>query len=130
MTRAIRIERCGGPDVLDWTEVDVGEPDPGQVRIAHEAIGVNMIDTYVRSGLYPAELPSGLGCEAAGVVTAVGGSSGSLAPGMRVAYASPAPFDAYSEARLIDARWVVPLPDAIDAATGAAIMLKGMTSWF
>jgi NADPH2:quinone reductase len=130
MTRAIRVERFGGPEVMQLATVDVGEPGMGQVRIVHDAIGVNMVDTYVRKGLYPAELPSGLGAEAAGRITAVGPGVAGLAAGMRVAYASPAPFDAYSEERLIDAHWIVPLPDALDATTAAALMLKGLTSWF
>lgn len=130
MSQAIRIRRFGSPEVLELESVAVGDPGPGQVRIEHDAIGVNMIDTYCRTGLYPLDLPSGLGGEAAGRVTAVGERVAGLSPGMRVAYAAPAPYDAYAEARLIDARWVVPLPDGIEAATAAAIMLKGLTSWY
>lgn len=130
MTRAIRLSRFGGPEVLGLEHVEVGVPGAGQVRVEHTAIGLNMIDTYCRSGLYPLELPGGLGGEAAGVVRAVGPDVAGLAPGDRVAYAAPAPFDAYAEARLIDARWLVRLPDAIDDTTAAAVMLKGLTSWF
>jgi len=129
MSRAIRISRFGGPEVMQLTEVDAGSPGPGQVRVAHEAIGLNMIDIYCRTGLYPLDLPSGLGCEAAGRITAVGSDTGDLQIGLRVAYAAPAPFDAYASERIIDARWLVALPDGIDAATAAATMLKGMTSW-
>jgi len=130
MTHAIRIHRFGGPDVLVWERVSVGDPGPGQIRLRHAAVGLNMVDTYYRTGLYPLELPSGLGSEAAGVVTAVGEGVTGLAAGDRVAYASPPPLDAYAEERLIDARWVVPLPAEISADVAAAIMLKGMTSWY
>lgn len=130
MNRAIRIERFGGPEVMGLTTVEVAAPGPGQVLIAHEAIGVNMIDTYVRKGLYPVELPSGLGAEAAGTVAAVGPDVTGLEPGARVAYVAPAPFDAYSTARLIDARRIVALPETVDAATAAAVLLKGLTCWF
>lgn len=105
-------------------------PGAGEVRIEHDAIGVNMIDTYVRSGLYPVDLPSGIGAEAAGRVTGVGDHVAGIAPGDRVAYVAPAPFDAYSDTRLIDARWVVPLPGDIDAETAAGVLLKGLTCWF
>jgi NADPH2:quinone reductase len=130
VTRAIRIERCGGPEVMQLREVEVRAPGPGEVRIEHEAIGLNMLDTYIRKGLYPVALPSGLGAEAAGCVTAVGESVAGLSVGMRVAYVAPAPFDAYADARCIDARWVVPLPEGLSAETGAAAMLKGLTCWF
>lgn len=130
MTRAIRIHRFGGPEVLEWESVGIGSPGPGQVRVRHEAVGLNMVDTYYRTGLYPLELPSGLGSEAAGVVTDVGPEVRGVAVGDRVAYANPPPLDAYSQERLIDARWVVRLPAEIDADTGAAMMLKGLTSWY
>lgn len=130
MAQAIRVHRFGPPEVLTLEHVDVGEPGPGQARVEHTAIGLNMIDTYCRSGLYPLELPSGLGGEAAGIVRAVGAGVEHVGPGDRVAYAAPAPFDAYSEARLVDARWLVGLPDAIDDTTAAAVMLKGLTAWF
>lgn len=130
MSRAIRIDRFGGPETLRLVDVDVPAPDAGQARVRHAAIGLNMIDTYYRSGLYPLELPSGLGSEAAGVVTAVGANVTGLAPGMRVAYASPPPLDAYSDERVIDARWLVPLPDSIADEIAAAAMLKGLTAWY
>ena len=130
MTRAIRIDEFGGPEVLQFREVDIGAPGPGQVRIAHTAIGLNMIDTYFRKGLYPIGLPSGLGSEAAGVVAATGEGVTGMEVGQRVAYASPAPLDGYAEERLIDARLLVALPDGISDETAAAMMLKGLTSWY
>ena len=130
MTRAIRIDEFGGPEVLQFREADIGAPDPGQVRIAHTAIGLNMIDTYYRKGLYPISLPSGLGSEAAGVVVATGEGVTGMEVGQRVAYASPAPLDGYAEERLIDARLLVVLPDGIGDETAAAMMLKGLTSWY
>ena len=130
MTRAIRIHRYGGPEVLQLEQVELGPPAAGELRIAHEAIGLNMVDTYYRTGLYPLTLPSGLGSEAAGRVTAVGSGVTGFAVGDRVAYASPPPLDGYADERLIDARWVVQLPAEIEMATGAAIMLKGLTAWY
>lgn len=129
-TRAIRISHFGGPEVLALQTVGLRKPGPGQVLIAHRAIGLNMVDTYYRAGLYPLELPSGLGSEAAGVVEAVGEDVEGLAPGDRVAYASPPPLDAYSQRRLIEAHWVCKLSDGIDFETAAAMMLKGLTSWY
>ena len=90
MTKAIRVTRTGGPEVLSWEEVDLADPDDGEVRLRHTAIGLNYIDVYFRSGLYPAEPPFVPGLEAAGVVEAVGAGVTNLAPGDRVAYASPA----------------------------------------
>ncbi|MBN1237936.1 MAG: quinone oxidoreductase [Gammaproteobacteria bacterium] len=130
MTRAIRIDRFGGCEVLIFRDVDVPEPGPGQAIVEHGAIGLNMVDTYYRTGLYPIPLPSGLGGEAAGRVVAVGPGVEGFAAGDRVAYAAPPPLDAYSERRVIDARWLVRLPDAIADDTAAAVMLKGLTSWF
>jgi NADPH2:quinone reductase len=98
--------------------------------VAHRAIGLNFIDVYHRTGLYPLTLPSGLGGEAAGVVVAVGAGVTHVQPGDRVAYAAPAPLGAYSEERVLDARWLVRLPSAIDEQTGAAMMLKGLTAWY
>jgi NADPH:quinone reductase len=130
MAHAFRIREFGGPQVLTWSEAEPGEPGPGQARVAHTAVGLNMIDTYYRSGLYPLELPSGIGSEAAGVVISTGAGVDHLAPGDRVAYASPPPLDGYSETRLIDARWLVKLPERIDDERAAAMMLKGMTAWY
>ena len=130
MTHAIQFATPGGPEVLEWVEVKLPDPAPGQARVAHSAIGLNFIDTYYRSGVYPLKLPSGLGSEAAGVVTAVGDGVTHLAVGDRVAYANPPPIQAYSEECVMDARWLVKLPDEIDDETAAAMMLKGWTVWY
>src|SRR5260370_902227 len=126
MTHAIRFHKPGGPDVLVWEEVQVGKPGPGQARIRHTAVGLNFVDIYNRSGLYPVQLPSGLGGEAAGVIEEVGPGVTDLKPGDRVAYGS-APLGAYAEARLIPAERLIKLPDGIDDKTAAAMMLKGLT---
>jgi NADPH2:quinone reductase len=130
MTLAVRIHEHGGPEVLRLVDVAVGAPSAGEVRVRHEAIGLNMVDTYYRSGLYSLELPSGLGGEASGVVTAVGSNVTDFAVGDRVAYVSPPPLDAYSSERLLDAKWLVRIPPTIAAKTAAAMLLKGLTCWF
>lgn len=128
MSHAIRIHETGGPDVLRWESVPVDDVGPGQVRIRHTAVGLNFIDTYHRTGLYPLpSLPSGLGMEGAGVIEAVGEGVEGLKPGDRVAYAS-GPVGAYAEVRLMPADRVVRLPDAISDQTAAGMMLKGMTA--
>ncbi|HVC53284.1 MAG TPA: quinone oxidoreductase [Stellaceae bacterium] len=129
MVHAIRFAKTGGPEVLEWQEVEVGKPGPGQVRIKHTAVGLNFVDTYQRSGLYQMPLPSGLGSEAAGVVEEAGPGVSDLKPGQRVAYGN-APLGAYSEARLIPADRLVPVPDGITDQQAAAMMLKGMTAWY
>ncbi|MGH6682274.1 MAG: quinone oxidoreductase family protein [Bradyrhizobium sp.] len=126
MTHAIRFHRAGGPEVLVWEEVSLAKPGPGETRIRHTAVGLNFVDIYNRSGLYPLQLPSGLGGEAAGVVEEVGPGVTDLKPGDRVAYGA-APLGAYSEARLIPADRLLKLPQAIDDKTAAAMMLKGLT---
>ena len=126
MPHAIRIEKTGGPEVMSWVEVSVPEPAPGEVLVRHTAVGLNYIDTYHRSGLYPVPLPSGLGLEAAGVVEAVGEGVSHLRDGDRIAYGT-GPLGAYSERRTVPAGRVVKLPDTIDDDTAAAVMLKGMT---
>ena len=126
MTKAIRFHKTGGPEVLVYEDVDVGNPGEGQARVRHHAIGLNFIDTYHRSGLYPLPLPSGLGLEAAGVVEAVGSGVDYLAVGDRVAYAGGPP-GSYSEVRLIPADRLVKLPAGISYETAAAMMLKGLT---
>ncbi len=126
MTHAIRIHETGGPEKLCWDEVTVGNAGPGEARVRHTAIGVNYLDTYHRSGLYPLQLPSGIGSEAAGVVEAVGPGVTDVKPGQRVAYCMGA-IGAYSEERLRPADRLVPLPDSIDDRTAAAMMLKGLT---
>ena len=129
MPKAIRIEKTGGPEILRWADVEVGEPGEGQARIRHTAVGVNFIDTYHRSGLYPVPLPSGLGGEAAGVVEAVGPGVTAVRPGDRVAYAGGPP-GAYSESRVVPAHILVPIPDGVTDRTAAAVMLKGMTAQY
>ncbi len=130
MTQAIRIDRFGGPEVMEYRAVDVAAPGPGQARIRHTAIGLNMVDTYYRKGLYRMQLPSGLGSEAAGVVEALGPGVEGLGVGDRVAYGSAQPLDAYSQVRVIDARSLVRLPAQIDDRHAAALMLKGLTTWY
>src|SRR4029450_6526203 len=126
MPKAIRFYKIGGPEVLQVEDVAVGEPGAGEVRIRHTAIGVNFIDTYHRSGLYPLPLPSGLGSEAAGVIEAVGKGVAFVRPGDRVAYAG-GPVGSYSEARVMPADRLVKLPAGISDTQAAAMMLKGMT---
>ncbi|MET0203554.1 MAG: quinone oxidoreductase [Casimicrobiaceae bacterium] len=126
MAHAIRIHTTGGPEVLAWDEVAVGEPGPGEARVRHTAVGVNYIDTYQRSGLYKLALPSGMGSEAAGVVEAVGTGVDWVKAGDRVAYAG-GPVGAYSTARVMPADRLVKVPDGIDDRTAATLMLKGMT---
>ena len=120
------IEAHGGPEQFKLVDRDVGEPGKGEVRIAHKAVGLNFIDVYQRTGLYPMELPHALGMEAAGVIEAVGEGVTHLKPGDRAAYASQPP-GAYAEARVMPAAQVCPLPDGISFEEGAAMMLKGMT---
>ena len=129
MTHAIRIHRTGGPEVLQWEAVELPPPATGEVRLRHHAVGLNFIDTYHRSGLYPLTLPSGLGMEGAGVVEAVGDGGAELKVGDRGAYTS-GPLDAYAEARNIEARHLVPLPDDISFEQGAAMMLQGITAQY
>jgi len=129
MTHAIRVHEYGGPDVLKWEEVKVGEPGPGEVRIKQTAVGLNFIDIYLRTGLYPQpSFPFIPGMEGAGIVTAVGEGVRDLKVGRRVAYAGPA--GAYAEERLIAADRVVKIPNGVSDETAAAIMLKGMTAQY
>jgi len=125
-SRSVIIEQYGGPEVLRLVTTPVGEPGPGEIRIRHQACGLNFIDVYQRSGLYANPLPLALGMEGAGVVEAVGEGVDHLRPGDRAAYASQPP-GAYSECRVMPARSVVRLPEAIGFDTGAAMMLKGLT---
>ena len=127
MPFAIRIHQTGGPEVMRWEEVAVGDPGPGEARIRHAAVGLNYIDTYHRTGLYPLPLPSGLGMEGAGVVEAVGEGVVDLKPRDRVAYAG-GPVGAYSQVRCLPADRLLKLPDGIDFRTGAAMMLQGLTA--
>ena len=129
MPRAIRIHKNGGPEVLHLEELDAGKPAAGEVQIRHTAIGVNYIDVYDRTGLYPVSLPSGLGREAAGVVTALGRGVRGLRVGERVAYVFPSP-GAYCEIRNVPAERVVRVPRGISDEQAAALMLKGLTAHF
>ena len=124
MARAARLARFGGPEAIEFADVEVGAPGPGELRLRQTAIGLNFIDTYHRSGLYPMALPSGLGLEAAGVVAAVGAGVEGLREGDRVAYGS-GPIGAYATERLIAADRVIAIPPGIDDRTAAAAMLKG-----
>ncbi|MEW2917846.1 quinone oxidoreductase [Ruegeria sp. ANG10] len=124
--RTVVIHEHGGPEVLRIEDRPVGDPGPGEVRIRHHACGLNFIDIYQRIGLYPMDLPHALGMEAAGVIEAVGEGVTHLEPGQRAAYAA-APAGAYSEARVMPAAQVCPLPDGIPYDAAAAMMLKGMT---
>lgn len=126
--KAIRFEKTGGPEVLDYVDVDLPPPGPGQARVKHSVIGVNFIDTYHRSGLYKLPLPSGLGSEAAGVVEAVGPGVTTLKAGDRVAYAGA--MGAYSDANNIPADRLVKIPAGVSDETAAAAMLKGMTAQY
>jgi NADPH2:quinone reductase len=120
------MSRTGGPEVLEYVDVEVGEPGPGQARVKQAACGINYIDVYFRTGLYPQQLPAGIGMEGAGVVEAVGEGVTHVKPGDRVAYAGHPP-GSYAEVRVMPAAPLVKLPDAIDFETGAAMMLQGMT---
>lgn len=126
MTKAIRVHATGGPEVLAWEDVEVGDPGPGEVRLCQEAIGLNYIDVYHRTGLYPQPLPFTPGVEGAGVVEAVGPNVTEFRTGDRVAYAGP--IGGYAETRLIAADRLIKLPDAISTEQAAAMMLQGMTA--
>jgi NADPH2:quinone reductase len=128
-SKAVRIAQHGGPEVMTLADVTVGEPGPGEIRIRHKAIGLNFIDVYQRSGLYPMAMPLQLGMEAAGIVEAVGEGVTHLQPGDRAAYASQPP-GSYCEARVMPAKCVCKLPDEISFETGAAMMLKGLTAQY
>lgn len=127
-THAIRIHENGGPEVLRWEEVTVGDPGPGEVRVRNTAIGLNFIDTYQRSGLYPMPLPMTLGSEGAGVIEKIGAKVKGFKLGDRVAYAGP--IGAYAEAVLRPADKLVKIPAGVSDQTAAAMMLKGMTAWY
>lgn len=127
MTQAIRIKQPGGPEVLSWESVELPAPAVGEACVQHAAVGLNYIDVYHRSGLYPVPMPSGIGLEGAGIVTAVGDGVSEVKVGDRVAYAG-GPLGAYAEARNIPAHRLLKLPDGIDFNTGAAMMLQGLTA--
>lgn len=126
MATVIQFAETGGPEVLTVQEAEIGDPGPGEIRVTHDAVGLNYIDTYHRSGLYPVPLPSGIGLEAAGVVDAVGPSVSEFQLGDRIAY-GVGPIGAYAGARVMPAEKAVKLPDGIDTRQAAGMMLKGMT---
>jgi len=128
MPHAIRLYETGGPEKLQWDDVQVGDPGPGEVRVRNTAVGLNFIDTYHRSGLYPVPLPATPGMEGAGVVEAVGPKVKEFKKGDRVAYANP--IGAYAEVLLRPADRLVKIPPGVDDQVAAAIMLKGMTAWY
>jgi NADPH2:quinone reductase len=128
MPYAIRIEQHGGPEVMKWEEVEVGNPGPGQVRVRNTAVGLNFIDTYQRSGLYSMPMPLILGSEGAGVVEAVGPKVKDFKVGDRVAYSGP--IGAYAEVLLRPVERLVKVPSGVDDRSAAAMMLKGMTAWY
>ena len=129
MAKAIRISRTGGPEVMEYVEVEAGEPGPGEVRVRQAACGLNFIDVYFRTGAYPQPLPAGLGTEAAGVIEAVGEGVTHVKAGDRVAYAARPP-GAYAEVRVMSAAYLVRLPESIGFDTAAAMMLKGLTAQY
>ncbi|MCO8579191.1 quinone oxidoreductase [Burkholderia multivorans] len=129
MPKAIRYDQPGGPDVMKWVDVEVGAPQAGEVRIKQHAVGLNYIDVYFRTGLYPQPLPAGLGMEAAGEVTAVGEGVGALKVGDRVAYVAQPP-GAYAQERVLSAERVVKLPDGIGYDEAASVMLQGLTAHY
>lgn len=126
MAKGVRFHETGGPEVLCWESLPVGDPGPGEVRVRHVAVGLNFADTYFRSGLYPAVLPAGMGVEAAGVVEAVGPGVTGFAEGDRVTYTG-SPLGAYCTERVMDASHLIPLPDAIPFETAAAMTMRGLT---
>ncbi|MBJ9684204.1 MULTISPECIES: quinone oxidoreductase family protein [Burkholderia] len=129
MPKAIRYDQPGGPDVMKWVDVEVGAPQAGEVRIKQHAVGLNYIDVYFRTGLYPQPLPGGLGMEAAGEVAAVGQGVGALKVGDRVAYVAQPP-GAYAQERVLSAERVVKLPDGIGYDDAASVMLQGLTAHY
>lgn len=130
MSNAIRIHQHGGPEVLRWEQIDAGKPGPGEVRLRQTAVGLNYIDIYHRTGLYPPPyLPTIIGMEAAGIIEELGPNVHDLRPGQRIAYASM-PIGAYAEKRLMPADRLIPLPDDISDAQAAAMMLQGMTAQY
>jgi NADPH2:quinone reductase len=129
MTYAIRLYKAGGPEVLVWEQIQVGQPGPGEARVRHTAVGVNFVDVYIRKGVYPVPLPSGLGTEAAGVVQEIGPGVTEVKVGDRIAYVG-GPLGAYAEERLVPADRLVVLPAGISDVQAAAMMLKGLTTQY
>lgn len=129
MPHAIQVDRAGGPDAMEWRSVEPGAPGPGELLLRNRAVGFNFIDIYMRTGVYPLDYPSGLGSEGAAEVLAVGKGVDDIRVGDRVAYCTP-PVGAYSEERLYPADRAVLLPDEVSDEQAAAMMLKGLTSWY
>ncbi|MNJ18979.1 Quinone oxidoreductase 1 [compost metagenome] len=129
MAKAVRFYETGGPDVLRYEDIEVGEPGPGQARVRHSYIAVNFIDIYHRTGYYPAQLPGGLGSDAVGVVEAVGPGVTDISVGDRVGYLM-GPQGAYSDVRVIPAEVLIPLPDGISDRTASTLMMKGLTAQY
>ncbi|MEV6393023.1 quinone oxidoreductase family protein [Nocardia xishanensis] len=127
MAQAVRFYETGGPEVLRWEDVEVGEPGPGEVRIRHEAVGLNFADTYFRTGLYPSPLPAGMGVEAAGVIEAVGPGVRDFQPGDRATYTG-SPLGAYSTERVMPAEHLIGLPDGIGFDVAASMTMRGLTT--
>lgn len=128
-TKAIRLEQYGGPEVLQYVDIEMAAPAAGEATVRHTAIGLNFIDTYHRTGLYPMDFPAGLGTEAAGVVEALGEGVSDLKVGDRVVYTGMPP-DSYRGHRNFPAAQLVPIPDGVSDETAAAAMLKGLTAWY
>lgn len=129
-TKAFRLYKNGGPKVLKWETVEVSEPAKGEVLLKHTAVGLNLADTYRRTGLYPIQLPSGIGNEAVGVVEAVGPGTRGVKVGDRVGYIGGLPLDGYSQRRIAPVSALIPLPDYIDDRQAAAVLLKGITAQY
>ncbi|MDQ0622420.1 quinone oxidoreductase family protein [Paraburkholderia graminis] len=129
MVKAIRFDQTGGPEVMKWVDVEVGDPGPGEIRIRQTAVGLNYIDVYFRTGLYPLPLPGGLGMEAAGEVIALGSGVSDLKTGDRVAYVARPP-GAYAQERVLPAAQVIKLPDAVSDEQAASVMLQGLTAQY
>jgi NADPH:quinone reductase len=129
MVKATRFDRTGGPEVMKWVDVEVGEPGAGEIRVKQHAVGLNYIDVYFRTGLYPLPLPGGLGMEAAGEVSAVGAGVANLRVGDRIAYVARPP-GAYAQERVLPAEKVVKLPDGLSYEQAASVMLQGLTAQY
>jgi len=129
MAKAIRLSERGGPDVLKWEDVEIAAPAAGEVLLRQTAVGVNFADVYLRTGLYPQPLPSGIGVEAAGVVAAVGRKVRGIMPGDHMVYSLPSP-GAYAEQRVLAADRLLKIPSGVSDEQAAAVLLKGLTSWF
>ena len=129
MTRVVKIEKAGGPEVLKFETIEIGAPGPEEVLIEHKAIGLNFIDTYHRSGLYPLDLPSGIGGEASGIIKKIGSKVKDFSVGDSVAYAG-VPLGSYSSERIYPTKNLVKIPDGINFDIAATLMTKGLTAYY